>query len=166
MVGGGDGMGKLYDIAVEINDSGIPCQLTIITGRNTRLRSVMETINWKIPVHIYGFARNMNELMQASDILLSKAGSLTISEACVMGLPLLLYEALAGQEEGNLQYIIDGQAGLYTPSTQTILRRLKEFLVDDVGKLEFYAANAKKLGKPDAVWDIADKIWQQMSDLR
>jgi 1,2-diacylglycerol 3-beta-galactosyltransferase len=162
LIGGGDGMGRLYDIAHEINENRLPCQLTIITGRNVALRRRLEAINWNHPVHIYGFANNMYELMSASDVLITKAGSLTISEACVVGLPMLLYEALPGQEEGNLNYIIDFEAGFYAPSTKTIVRRLREMLAEDGSILQRCAANAKKLGRPEAVWQIAESIWNQL----
>lgn len=162
LVGGGDGIGRLYDIADKINDSSIPCQLAIITGRNAKLRQSLESILWKRPVNIYGFTSEMYKMMSASNILITKAGSLTISEAFVAGLPMLLYEALPGQEEGNLRFVVDTETGLYAPSSKTMVRRLRELLVDDDSRLKRYASNAKKLGRPDAVWKIAESIWQQL----
>lgn len=164
LTGGGDGMGRLHQIATHINESRLPLQLVIITGHNSALKQALDAIHWHHPVRIYGFVNNMYELMAASDLLITKAGSLTLSEACVVGLPMLMYEALPGQEEGNLEYIVEGQAGLYAPSNKTIVRRLRELVLDDRHRLGNYALNARRLGRPDAVWQIAEMIWQRLHD--
>lgn len=162
LTGGGDGISRLYDIATGINESRLPVQIAVITGRNHALKQALDNIDWHYPAHIYSFVNNMHELMSASDLLLTKAGSLTISEACVVGLPMLLYEALPGQEEGNLSYVVDNQAGWYTPSTRTILRKLKQLIQDDTDDLTAYKANARRLSQPDAASNIAEIIWQNL----
>lgn len=162
LVGGGDGIGHLYKVADKINKSEIPCQLAIITGRNQRLQKALQSINWNLPVHLYGFTDGMYTMMSSSDVLITKAGSLTISEACVTGLPMILYQALPGQEEGNLDYITSAGAGVYAPSAKTIALKLQEFLAEDGALLKQYAENARKLSRPNAVWEIARSIWEQL----
>jgi 1,2-diacylglycerol 3-beta-galactosyltransferase len=161
LTGGGDGMGKLYTIARAINESRIGCQLAIITGRNQQLRKELELCQWNQPTHVYGFVHNMYLMMSAADILVTKAGSLTISEACIAGLPMLLYEAIPGQEDGNLTYVVEQQIGKYAPSLRTIVRRIKEWIVDSPLLLEECAIRARLASKPGAVWEIANTIWNQ-----
>lgn len=163
VAGGGDGMGKLYEIASHICDRALPIQVAFVTGRNEMLQRALEGMTWRYPVHVYGFVENMHELMTASDLLVTKAGSLTISEAFVKGLPIVLYGVLPGQEEGNLDYVVDNEAGCYAPSNKTILKRIESILLDSGATLQTFTANARRLGSPNAVWDVADMIWQHLS---
>ena len=70
----------------------------------------------------------MPDFMRASDILLTKAGPGTISEALIAGLPIILYHRISGQEEGNVSYVIDEGAGVWAPETEDIIETLKYWL--------------------------------------
>jgi 1,2-diacylglycerol 3-beta-galactosyltransferase len=157
LVGGGDGVGPVYSLARTIAASGLPLTLAIVTGRNTRLQKRLEEQSWEVPTHIYGFARNMPQLMAASDILLSKAGPGTLSEAFQMGLPVILYHCLPGQEEGNVQHVLDGSAGIWAPHTQQVLDALSH-LIDDPQARRFMAAASFALARPEASRDVADRV--------
>lgn len=58
-----------------------------------------------------GFVKNMAEYMVAADVLISKAGPGTISEAAALSLPVMLTSFLPGQEEGNVDYVVEGGFG-------------------------------------------------------
>ncbi|WP_040583029.1 glycosyltransferase, partial [Sedimentibacter sp. B4] len=62
--------------------------------------------------HLYGFTTEMPQFMAASDMLVTKAGPGTISEAFISGLPLVLYARLPGQEDGNVSYVEKLRAGV------------------------------------------------------
>jgi 1,2-diacylglycerol 3-beta-galactosyltransferase len=74
MVGGGEGMGPLEKTAHAINDANLDVALVIIAGRNRELKNRLENHLWNIPVSVYGFVRTMPEFMQASNVLVTKAG--------------------------------------------------------------------------------------------
>lgn len=69
---------------------------------------------------ILGYAENMHELMIAADILVTKAGPSTISEALCIGLPMIVSNFIPGQEVGNINYILENQVGLYSSAPQEI----------------------------------------------
>ena len=92
LVGGGEGMGPLGEVSTRINKSKLDAALVVITGKNKRLKEKLEQQKWNIPTFIYGFVKNMPEFMRASDILVSKAGPGTISEALIAELPIILYQ--------------------------------------------------------------------------
>lgn len=94
LVGGGDGMGPVKRVAKAINEAALPATLVVICGRNAELKADLEALDWKMPAHLYGFTREMPAFMAASDMLLTKAGPGTISEAFIAGLPLVLYARL------------------------------------------------------------------------
>jgi 1,2-diacylglycerol 3-beta-galactosyltransferase len=157
LVGGGEGMGPLEDISKEIDNSKLDAALVVITGRNKKLKQKLENMKWSMPVHIYGFVKEMPDFMRAADILLTKAGPGTISEALIAGLPIILYHRISGQEEGNVSYVIDEGAGIWAPEIKDIIETLKSWL-DNPAKREEAAGNASRLARPDASREIAREI--------
>jgi len=161
MVGGGEGMGPMYQTARAINDKRLKCQLVIIAGRNQTLKAKLESEQWNQPTHIYPFVTNMPVLMAGSDILVSKAGPGTISEACIAGLPVILYDAIPGQETGNVDYVVQNDAGIFTPNPAEAAAAVSKWLGEGAEGLKRRSENALRLGRPNAVWDISDEIWAQ-----
>ncbi len=157
LVGGGEGMGPLGEVSMQINDAGLDAALVVITGKNKRLKDKLDQHHWNIPTFIYGFVKNMHEFMRAADILVSKAGPGTISEALIAELPIILYHRISGQEEGNVAYVIDEGAGIWAPEIEDIIDSLKLWLDHPEKRLE--AVNhAKRLARPDASRQIARLI--------
>ena len=66
--------------------------------------------------------------MRASDILVTKAGPGTISEAMNAGLPMILYSRLPGQEDGNVDYVISEGVGFWAPKTSYIVSALRAWI--------------------------------------
>jgi 1,2-diacylglycerol 3-beta-galactosyltransferase len=159
LIGGGEGMGPLWRIARRINKLDAKFQLVIVAGRNEKLRARLQAQKWNHPTHIYPFVTNMPELMVAADLLVTKAGPATISEACIAGLPMILSDAIPGQEGGNVKYITEHQAGIWAPGPARVAKALREWLAQGPEFLRERAENARQLGQPDAVWKIADEIW-------
>jgi 1,2-diacylglycerol 3-beta-galactosyltransferase len=108
----------------------------------------------------------MPELMAAADLLVTKAGPGTISEACIAGLPMILSDAIPGQEDGNVQYVVENDAGVFAPGPEKVIAAVKEFLEQGPEKLAQSAENAKRIARPDAVWEIADEVWDLANEPR
>jgi len=155
LVGGGEGMGPLEQVARAINHAKLPISLVVIAGRNQKLKSNLEAMDWHIPATIYGFVRQMPDFMRASDVLITKAGPGTISEAFIAGLPLILYSRLPGQEEGNVSYTVDEGAGVWAPTPELVVATLHNWL-NNLVELEKTAANARRLARPQAAHQIAE----------
>jgi 1,2-diacylglycerol 3-beta-galactosyltransferase len=157
LVGGGEGMGPLGTVSKEINQAKLDAGLVIITGRNKKLKDELEAIDWNIPTHVYGFVTDMPDLMRAADILVTKAGPGTISEALIANLPIILYHRIPGQEEGNVSYVIDEGAGIWAPDIEDIIRTLDDWL-NNPKKRMLAVENAKRLARPDASRQVAQAI--------
>jgi len=154
LVGGGEGMGPLEKTAQAIAGARLPAALVVIAGRNQNLRLRLQSQNWPIPVFVYGFVREMPEFMQAADILVTKAGPGTISEAFIAGLPLILYSRLPGQEDGNVSYVVSEGAGVWAPEPEQIVSALREWIWHPE-KRKRAAAASQKLARPEAARQIA-----------
>ncbi len=163
MVAGGDGMGTLYETTRSIVEKGLKCQIAVITGRNKTLKARLEkeaAQNWsQQPIHIYGFVTDMPRLMAAADMLVTKAGPATISEACIAGLPIILSDYIPGQEDGNVTYVIDNNIGVFAPTPQKVANAVEGWLNEGRDTLRQRGERARAISNPDAVWDIADEVW-------
>lgn len=155
MMGGGDGMGRMKAFAREIAFSDLPISLVVVCGRNAKLKESLDELKARIPsITTLGFVKNVPELMGASDILLTKAGPGTICEGFIAGLPILLYDAIPGQEEGNVDYVVEHGAGKFCFTSGAAVREIRKWLAHP----SYYAAvkrSSLALARPDAAIDIA-----------
>ena len=158
LTGGGEGMGRVYDIAHAIGESGLDAQLVVITGRNQALRTELETADWPMPTRVLGFTRDMSEWMAAASVLISKSGSNTIAEALVRGLPMILFDFVPGQEEGNPQYVIGAGAGAYCPRPAEVVATLRVWLGNH-RQLEEMALKARSVARPNAAFGVARIVY-------
>lgn len=163
LVGGGEGMGPLEKTAQAIDNARLAAALVVICGRNARLKERLQSYSWGIPTFIYGFTREMPAFMQAADILVTKAGPGTISEALNAGLPMVLYSRLPGQEDGNVGFIVTEQAGVWAPRTEAIVAALKKWLSRPHLR-DQAAENARRLANPQAARQIAHILMDYLKD--
>ena len=164
LVGGGDGMGPVKRVAKAINEAALPATLVVICGRNAELKADLEALDWKMPAHLYGFTREMPAFMAASDMLLTKAGPGTISEAFIAGLPLVLYARLPGQEDGNVTYVIEEKAGVWAPRPREVVEAARHWVLDPAVRAEASAAS-RRMARPEAARQIARLIADQVGVL-
>jgi 1,2-diacylglycerol 3-beta-galactosyltransferase len=162
LVGGGEGMGPLKKTAYAIAKAGLPLSLVVIAGRNQELKQELEASHWPIPTFIYGFLRDMPDFMQAADVLVSKAGPGTISEALNAGLPIILYSRLPGQEDGNVSYIVSEGAGVWAPNPNQIVSALREW-INYPEKRRLASAACRRLARPQAARQIAHILADYMN---
>jgi 1,2-diacylglycerol 3-beta-galactosyltransferase len=158
MVGGAEGMGPLYDTARNISYTSPECALVVISGRNEKLKQRMESADWTVPFFAYSFVNNMPDFMNAADILVTKAGPGTISEALACGLPMVLNSRIPGQEDGNVRYVVEEGAGRWAPGTERTARAVRRWIANPKLR-ESAAAACKRIAKPQAADDIAELIW-------
>jgi 1,2-diacylglycerol 3-beta-galactosyltransferase len=159
LVGGGAGMGPVFKTARTINDRRLNCQLIVIAGRNESLRQQLEACAWNQPTKIYGFRTDMPVILNATDLVVTKAGPATITEACIAGVPMILYDAIPGQETGNVDFIVSNKIGVYAPTPQEISNALSNWLNEGPDNLRRRSERARALSRPNAVFDIADEVW-------
>jgi len=157
LVGGGEGMGPLGKTARAIDASGLNMALAIVAGRNQRLKRHLESYDWQIPVHIYGFTHELPDFMRAADVLVTKAGPGTIAEALNAGLPIILYAKLPGQEDGNVTFVVDERVGVWAPHPQRVVETLRKW-VQNPEIRSGYAENCRRAARPDAARQIARSI--------
>lgn len=165
LIGGGEGYGRLYHIARHVATAvaGTGIQLLIVTGRNQRLRRRLENVAWEIPTHIYGFVHNMPQMMSAADMLITKAGPGTLSEAFIAGLPPIICGHIPGQEVGNVTYVQEHGAGAYAEDPSEIAALVRAWVDPSNPTLQQMAKQAARLARPRAALDIAQEVHDLLS---
>lgn len=156
LIGGGLGVGPIPALVKVISGCTCPFQLIVVCGNNEGLVKELQALvaDAKMPVKIYGFMENVNELMDVSDVMISKPGGLSLSEALVKGLPVLVASYIAGQEEKNLRFLEKNNVGIELKNVEEALQRLQA-LYASKDLLNSMKEKAKQLGKPSAGDDIA-----------
>ncbi len=134
-------------------------QVAVVCGGNAQLFGKLDEYNPSNNFHLYDWADNMPQLMKAADFIISKAGGLIVSESLACGRPMILTEALPGQETGNMHYVVENQAGAWAPGPVEVLLTAITWLKNERALLKKAQSHADRLGKPEAAYDIARSLW-------
>jgi len=153
---GGFGMGPVAQILAELDKVERPFQTVVVTGRNEDLRRTLAAQDRKHPTHVLGFATNMHELMAVADLLITKPGGLTSSEALAMGRPLFILNPIPGQEAANSDFLLERGAAAKVNRVEDLPYRIEQLLGSR--KLVEMARAAKALGRPNAARDICQEV--------
>lgn len=149
----------LGEILRALNHSGLPLQLAVVAGGDDALYSQFKDTEWHVPAYIYNFVGDMPTFMHAASCILCKAGGLIVTESLACGLPLVLVDVLPGQETGNAEYVINGGAGELGQKPIDALEIMCHWLAHGEELLANRALNARRLGRPQAAYDIARLAW-------
>ena len=114
--------------------------------------------NWPVPTRIYGFTPEIPLLMNAADVLISKAGPTTVAEALARELPTILSGFIPTQEEANVEYMLQAGAGVLAEQPDRIVSTLRAWLDDDGSTLERMSQAARAAARPRAAFDAAEAI--------
>lgn len=156
---GSQRVGGILEHLEELEAVSLPFQVVVIAGGNNQLYEQARQRQWSFPIRVENFVSNMPEWMLCADLLITKAGGLILSEALAAGLPVLMIDYLPGQEEGNVKFILDQQAGEIVKNPGELNKFVVEFLKDDQKVLKQLSSNARRCGHPDSALVIADALW-------
>lgn len=110
LMSGSMGLSNISFVLDELLKNKNKLRITVVCGNNTNLKdkllqkSLINTFKSK-KLHILGFSDDIASLMQYSDIIISKPGGLTVSEAIVMNLPIIIPFVIPGQEMENTEFL-------------------------------------------------------------
>jgi 1,2-diacylglycerol 3-beta-galactosyltransferase len=161
LIGGGEGMGPLRRTAIAISSLDVQFGLAIITGRNRELREELQSRAWTRPVFVYGFERRLPQMMRGASLLVTKAGPGTISEALNAHLPIVLYSRLPGQEEGNVDFVVESGTGFWAPGPERSALTVRRILLNQ-SMLKDMRLRCAEHARPEAARRIAKRIASQL----
>lgn len=164
IMGGGQGLGPVEEIVCSLDALTLPFQMIVVTGLNESLRKNLEKRESGMtkPVHIVGYVDNVEELMEISDIIVTKPGGLTSTEALAKGLAIVIGNSLPGQEEKNSQFLVDEGVAIKADEGKGVAAVVEE-LLRNPQRLFSLQAKARELARPDASPEIARMVLEAVT---
>ncbi len=150
---GSFGTGPLEEIAESLAKD---CQVLVVCAGNKKLFSRLNKRNLE-NVKVFGFISNTEELMAASQVIVTKPGGSTITEVLIMELPPIFISAIPGQETANVEALAQYGIGISPKS----LREIKEIVLDlknNPQKIEALRLKIREIQKPLACKELASVI--------
>ena len=158
LMGGSFGAGNIKGTLDELASIDRDFQILVITGRNESLReSLLDRVNsydTNIGIKIIGFTSIMNDILPAIDILVTKPGGLTTTEALLKDVPMVIPYFIPGQEAENLDFLTNCGVAVRTTKKFSIKSVIK-VLLDNPNRLERMKDNIRAIKKLNSSANIA-----------
>ena len=153
---GGFGVGPIEKLFQGLLSIEIPLEIVVVAGRNESAREQLKQVAApdRHRVKILGFTDQIDELMAAADLVMSKPGGLTTSEVLARGAAMAIVNPIPGQESRNSDFLLENGAAIKINNVGTLALKLTELLKDSE-RLEGLKRNARRLAKPQAAFDVA-----------
>jgi processive 1,2-diacylglycerol beta-glucosyltransferase len=153
---GGFGVGPVEQILDEVLSIEQPLEIVIVAGRNEELKARLDAKAFapRHLVHVVGFTQAMDEFMAAADLVVTKPGGLTSSEALARGAAMVIVNPIPGQESRNSDYLLENGAAIKINHLGTVAFKIGQLLAEP-SRLQRLKDSARSLGRPDAAFAIA-----------
>ncbi|GGR14838.1 cell wall synthesis protein [Deinococcus ruber] len=150
--GGGQGTYRsLNRVLTALGNLGRRVQVLVLAGAG---RVGVEQLGGAV-IHRLGFTTDFPELLAASDLVVGKAGGLTVAESTTLGVPMIVFDPIPGQEEHNAEYLERGGAAVWVRELSGLRPAILRAL--DPQQHARMSAGARALSVPDAA-DRAARI--------
>ncbi|AIZ60542.1 diglucosyl diacylglycerol synthase [Bacillus safensis] len=140
-------------------------QIVVVCGKNAALKQSLSVLEQAHPDQLkaLGYVEQIDELFRVTDCMITKPGGITLTEATAIGVPVILYKPVPGQEKENALFFEDYGAAIVINRHEDILESVTNLLQDEE-KLETMKQNMKKLHLKQSSQTILEDIVEQ-SDL-
>ena len=161
LMGGSFGAGNIKETLEDLLTIDRDFQILVVTGRNEHLKDKLSkmldsTIQDK-NICLLGYTDKMNDILASIDVLISKPGGLTTTEALLNDVPMIVPYFIPGQEEENLDFLTNCGAALRTTKKYSLPVLLK-VLIDDPSRLDMLRKNIKSIRKFDSAVNISNLV--------
>lgn len=154
IMGGSMGAGNIFETTLALSKELTNVNFTVICGNNHDLFKKFENTNLLKNITVLSFTNNIDKLMDASDILISKPGGLTSTEAIVKNLPLIIINPIPGVESANCNFFTSHNMALYANSINETIELCKLLLNNNLVSNTIISSQAKNIN-PNSAIDIS-----------
>lgn len=160
---GGFGVGSVDALVNSLLPLQHRAQIVAICGRNEELKKRLTKLAARtkpdatVLLKPFGYTKEMDELMTASDLVLGKPGGLTTSEALAKGLVFVIVNPIPGQEERNSDHLLEGGVAIRCNNLPTMSYKLDR-LLGDPRRVQSMKTNALRMGHPNSAKDIVEQL--------
>jgi UDP-N-acetylglucosamine:LPS N-acetylglucosamine transferase len=160
ILGGGDGIPKGERILEEILEANIKAEIGIVCGKNEVLQKGIENLKKRYKadhLKIYSYVDFIYELINISDVVITKCGASTIMEILNLKKVPVVNEYIWEQEQGNVDYLIDKRLGIYEPKIEKLSGIIEKLFEDEKYYLS-YKENILKEKIINGVIEVSEYI--------
>jgi processive 1,2-diacylglycerol beta-glucosyltransferase len=160
---GGFGVGSVDALVHSLLPLQHRAQVVAICGRNEELKQRLTKLAARakpdatVILKPFGYTKEMDELMTASDLVLGKPGGLTTSEALAKGLVFVIVNPIPGQEERNSDHLLEGAVAIRCNNLPTLSYKLDR-LLSDPNRFKAMQKNSQRMGHPNAAKEVAEQL--------
>jgi processive 1,2-diacylglycerol beta-glucosyltransferase len=162
---GGYGVAPMVPVLDALKACKSRIQVLVVCGHNNIEYGRIDALNgkgeWGFPVRPFGFTDRMAELMSVSDMIVSKTGTSSVTQAITMRLPMVLFSHVHGQETPTLDMLVQKGAGVYAGSEKEIAARIDEIFLDEK-KYGTMREAVSELRRPEAADQMAKIILNEL----
>jgi processive 1,2-diacylglycerol beta-glucosyltransferase len=156
VMAGGMGPAPLDEVVLSLQRCGLSLQVIAVAGHDQEMGARLKSLRGKVALDLrtLGWIENVPELMAAADLLVTKPGGLSTSEALAAGLPMVLTHPIPGPEERHARHLVRHGVALNARSSEEIPQLVLPLLHNAEMRAEM-ARRAKELARPDAAYAVA-----------
>lgn len=164
IMGGSLGIGSMKEIAQKLDEIDYDFQTIVVCGTNEELHDWFDKnkANFKKPLYYFGYIDFIHEIMDFCDIIITKGGGITLSEALAKGLAIIVIDAIPGQEERNVRYL-SSQGAIVSPKNTHCVVNDVELLLTNPKKMYQLKERAKENSIVDSSLRIVDMVLGEIS---
>ncbi len=157
VMSGSMGFGKVTDGIRELDRLPFDFQIATICGNNKKLKEQIDNLELKKDIYNYGYVNNVDIFMDAADCIVTKPGGLTTSEALAKGLPMIMNNPVPGQEDRNVEFLLNAGAALKISDTFSLSDAIYQLFLNEE-RLGILYRGIQFLGKPNSTRDLVEFV--------
>ena len=164
LMGGSMGVKSMNKVFKNLLESSNNFKLVIVCGNDGDLKKSLESFIANNPINkqikLYGFTDKIAELMDESDIIITKPGGLTVTESIIKNIPMIIPYLIPGQEEENADFLVKSGVAIKTSDKKEI-KYIVDYLIENPNKLKDMRDKMKELSKKysiESIIELADKL--------
>ncbi len=155
------GMNDFSEYIIPILDISKDIKMTMVCGKNEELKEKLlkkyALFVEEKRLDILGYTQNIAQLMEENQILITKPGGLSVTEAIIKNIPMIIPFFIPGHEQENKNFIVDQEIGVFAPDVESVVKEVKKFYRNR-RKIEYMASNMKEIAKTFSIEKIIDLI--------
>jgi processive 1,2-diacylglycerol beta-glucosyltransferase len=167
VMGGGAGVMPMAAIVAALEALELPLEVVAVAGRNEALRGQLAALAGNLRhcrLTALGFVDNVDVLMAAADVLVSKPGGMTAAEALARGLPMVIFRPIPGVEEANTAFLTAGGAARRAETAAGLAAAVGGLLTTQAAELAAMRTAALALGRPGAAELAARLVLERLGN--
>ncbi|RKW38331.1 processive 1,2-diacylglycerol beta-glucosyltransferase [[Eubacterium] yurii] len=155
VMSGSMGYGKIDKLVKKIDAMTEEFQIIVVCGNSIKNKKNLEKYKFAHDIYIYGYVDNIDVMMSASELIITKPGGLTSCEVLCKKLPMIMINPIPGQEERNVDFLLNNGCAMYATKTFPIDEAFYQMYINKE-KFDNMKKNIDLIRKPNATKDVCE----------